>query len=109
LKSQEFLANYLDNGKSLAEDLCMGRNSWRKTFFRELTLEELAHLLFLSFTDSREHQRDYLISLLGFVTYPDLDDMLSTGRAHEEARQLAIERVQAIDERRYSCPFGKRA
>jgi hypothetical protein len=45
----------------------------------------LSNLLFLSYTDSREHQRDYLVSLVGFVTYPDLDYMLSIGRNHEEA------------------------
>jgi hypothetical protein len=80
----------------------MVRRSWGKPDFRDLTVEELSNLLFLSYTDSREHQRDYLVSLVGFVTYPDLDHMLSMGRNHEEARQLAIQRVQAIDESRFS-------
>jgi hypothetical protein len=79
----------------------MGRRSWGKPDFRDLTVEELSNLLYLSYTDSREHQRDYLISLVGFVTYPDLDYVLSVGRNHEEARQLAIKRVQAIDESRF--------
>lgn len=80
----------------------MGRRSWGKPDFRDLTVEELLNLLYLSYTDSREHQRDYLISLFGFVTYPDLDYMLSVGRNYEEARQLATKRVQAIDESRFS-------
>lgn len=57
----------------------MGRRSWGKRDFRDLTVEELSHLLYLSYTDSREHQRDYLVSLVGFLTYPDLDYMLSVG------------------------------
>jgi hypothetical protein len=69
---------------------------------RDSAAVALFHPLYLSYTDSREHQRDYLISLLGFVTYPDLDYMLSVGRNHEEARQLATKRVQAIDESRFS-------
>ena len=77
----------------------MGRRSWGK--FRDLTVEELSNLLYLSYTDSREHQRDYLVSLVGFVTYPDLDYMLSVGRDHDEARLLAKQRVQAIDESRF--------
>ncbi len=64
----------------------MGRRSWGKPDFRDLTVEELSNLLYLSYTDSREHQRDYLVSLVGFVTYPDLDYMLSVGRDHDEAR-----------------------
>lgn len=80
----------------------MGRRSWGKPDFRDLTVEELSNLLFLSYTESREHQRDYLVSLVGFVTYPDLDYMLSVGRNHNEARQLAKRRVQAIDESRFS-------
>ncbi len=79
----------------------MGRKSWGKPDFRDLNVDELSKL-FLYYTDSREHQRDYLVSLVGFVTYPDLDYMLSVGRNHEEARQLAKQRVQAIDESRFS-------
>jgi hypothetical protein len=80
----------------------MGRRSWGKPDFRDLKVEELSNLLYLSYTDSREHQRDYLISLVGFVTYPALDYMLSVGRDHDEARLLAKQRVQAIDESRFS-------
>ena len=80
----------------------MGRRSWGKPDFRDLTVEELSNLLYLSYTDSREHQRDYLVSRVGFVTYPDLDYMLSVGRDHDEARLLAKQRVQAIDESRFS-------
>jgi hypothetical protein len=80
----------------------MARRSWGKPEFRDLTVEELSNLLFLSYTDSREHQRDYLVGLVGFVTYPDLDYMLAVGRNHEEARQSAQHRAQEFDERRFS-------
>ena len=79
----------------------MGRRSLGKPDIRALTVEELSKLLFLSCTDSRDQQRDYLMGLVGFVTYPDLDYMLAVGRNHAEARQLAKQRVQAIDESRF--------
>ena len=80
----------------------MGRRSWDKPNFRDLTVDELANLLLLSYTDSREHQRDYLESLVGFATFQDLDYVLSVGRNHEEARPLVKQRVQEIDEYRFS-------
>lgn len=80
----------------------MRGRAWGKPYFRDLNVEELAYLLVLSYTESREHQRDYLVSLVGFATFSDLDSMLSVGRTHDEARQLAKQRVQELDESKFT-------
>lgn len=48
---------------------------------------ELTHLRFLAYPESREDQCDYLASLVGSATYPDLDYLLSVRRHH---KMLAI-------------------
>ncbi len=80
----------------------MAQRSWEKPDFRDLTVEELSNLLFSVLHNTRQRQREYLVSLVGFVTYPDLDYMLSVGRNQEQARRLANERIRVFDESRFS-------